>query len=75
MFENLSDKLDRAFKVLKGQGTITEINIPKNTNQGEHRGFAFIHVKEDSAQTVLKKYQDQKIQENTLKLEWCREKP
>lgn len=27
MFENLSDKLDRAFKVLKGQGRITEINI------------------------------------------------
>lgn len=27
MFENLSDKLDRAFKVLKGQNKITEINI------------------------------------------------
>src|SRR6476659_756451 len=27
MFENLSDKLDRAFKVLKGQGSITEINV------------------------------------------------
>ena len=27
MFENLSDKLDRAFKLLKGQGTITEINV------------------------------------------------
>ncbi len=27
MFENLSDKLDRAFKVLKGQGYITEINV------------------------------------------------
>jgi len=27
MFENLSDKLDRAFKLLKGQGTITEVNI------------------------------------------------
>jgi signal recognition particle subunit SRP54 len=27
MFENLTDKLDRAFKVLKGQGRITEINI------------------------------------------------
>lgn len=27
MFENLSDKLDRAFKLLKGQGHITEINV------------------------------------------------
>ncbi len=27
MFENLSDRLDRSFKLLKGQGTITEINI------------------------------------------------
>ena len=27
MFENLSNKLDRAFKVLKGQGSITEVNV------------------------------------------------
>jgi signal recognition particle subunit SRP54 len=27
MFDNLSDKLDRAFKLLKGQGKITEVNI------------------------------------------------
>jgi signal recognition particle subunit SRP54 len=27
MFENLSDKLQRAFKNLRGQGTITEENI------------------------------------------------
>ncbi len=27
MFENLSDKLDRAFKILKGHGRITEINV------------------------------------------------
>jgi signal recognition particle subunit SRP54 len=27
MFESLSDKLDRAFKVLKGQSRITEINV------------------------------------------------
>ena len=27
MFENLSDKLDRAFKLLKGHGHITEINV------------------------------------------------
>jgi len=27
MFENLSDRLDRSFKLLKGEGKITEINI------------------------------------------------
>ena len=27
MFENLSDRLDRSFKMLKGQGKITEINV------------------------------------------------
>jgi len=27
MFENLSEKLERSFKVLKGQGRITEINV------------------------------------------------
>jgi signal recognition particle subunit SRP54 len=33
MFENLSDKLDRAFKVLKGQGTITEINVAETMKE------------------------------------------
>ncbi|GHT35138.1 signal recognition particle protein [Bacteroidia bacterium] len=27
MFENLSEKLDRSFKILKGEGRITEINV------------------------------------------------
>jgi signal recognition particle subunit SRP54 len=30
MFEGLSDKLDRAFKVLKGHGHITEINVAES---------------------------------------------
>ncbi len=33
MFENLSDKLERAFKVLKGQGTITEINVAETLKE------------------------------------------
>ena len=33
MFENLSDKLDRAFKVLKGQGQITEVNVAETTKE------------------------------------------
>ena len=31
MFENLSEKLERSFKILKGQGKITEINIAETT--------------------------------------------
>ena len=27
MFENLSERLERSFKILKGQGSITEINV------------------------------------------------
>ena len=33
MFENLSDKLDRAFKLLKGQGKITEINVAETLKE------------------------------------------
>jgi signal recognition particle subunit SRP54 len=33
MFDNLSDKLDRAFKILKGQGKITEINVAETIKE------------------------------------------
>ncbi|MFQ5335325.1 MAG: signal recognition particle protein, partial [Flavobacteriales bacterium] len=33
MFENLTDKLNRAFKVLKGKGLITEINIAETLKE------------------------------------------
>ena len=33
MFENLSDKLDRAFKLLKGQGQISEINVAETLKE------------------------------------------
>ncbi len=33
MFNNLSDKLERAFKVLKGQGKINEINIAETVKE------------------------------------------
>ena len=33
MFDNLSDKLDRAFKVLKGHGKITEINVAETLKE------------------------------------------
>lgn len=33
MFDNLSGKLDQAFKTLKGQGTITEINVASTVKE------------------------------------------
>ena len=33
MFENLSDKLERAFKVLKGEGKISEINVAETLKE------------------------------------------
>lgn len=33
MFENLSDKLDRSFKILKGEGRITEINVAETLKE------------------------------------------
>lgn len=33
MFDNLSDKLDRAFKVLKGHGKISEINVSETVKE------------------------------------------
>lgn len=33
MFENLTEKFDRAFKILKGRGQITEINIAESLKE------------------------------------------
>ena len=33
MFENLSDKLERSFKILKGEGKITEINVSETLKE------------------------------------------
>ncbi len=33
MFENLTDKIDRAFKLLKGQGKITEVNVSETLKE------------------------------------------
>lgn len=33
MFDNLSDRLERSFKILKGQGSITEINVAETLKE------------------------------------------
>ena len=33
MFENLTDRLERSFKILKGEGRITEINVAETLKE------------------------------------------
>ena len=33
MFDNLSERLERSFKILKGEGKITEINISETIKE------------------------------------------
>ena len=33
MFENLTDRLERSFKVLKGEGKISEINVAETLKE------------------------------------------
>ena len=33
MFDNLSDRLERSFKILKGEGKITEVNIAETVKE------------------------------------------
>ena len=33
MFDNLTNKLEKAFKVLKGQGSISEINVAQTMKE------------------------------------------
>ena len=33
MFENLNEKLERSFKILKGEGKITEINVAETLKE------------------------------------------
>ena len=33
MFDNLSDRLERSFKILKGEGRITDINVAETLKE------------------------------------------
>ena len=36
MFDNLSDRLERSFKILKGEGKITEVNVAETIKEIRH---------------------------------------
>ena len=65
MFENLSDKLDRAFGVLKGQGTITEINVAE-TMKEIRKALLDADVNYKTAKTFTDEVRQKAIGQNVL---------
>jgi len=65
MFENLQDKLDRAFKVLKGQGTITEINVAE-TMKEIRKALLDADVNYKTAKTFTDDVKEKALGENVL---------
>ena len=46
MFDNLSERLERSFKILKGEGKITEINVDNEQVIAEVRARVNAKMKE-----------------------------
>ena len=65
MFENLSDRLDKAFKTLKGQGKITEINIA-STIKEIRRALVEADVNYKIAKDFTDKIKDKAMGENVI---------
>jgi signal recognition particle subunit SRP54 len=65
MFEGLSDKLDRAFKVLKGHGHITEINVAE-TLKDVRKALLDADVSFKIAKQFTDQVKDQAIGQNVL---------
>ena len=65
MFDNLSSKLDRAFKTLKGQGSITEINVAQTIKE-VRRELVDADVNYKVAKTVTDKIKDEAMGRDVL---------
>lgn len=65
MFDNLQDKLDRAFKVLKGQGKITEINVAE-TMKEVRKALLDADVNYKVAKTFTDTVKEKALGENVL---------
>jgi len=65
MFNNLSDKLDKAFHVLKGHGKITEINVAETLKE-VRRALLDADVNYKIAKDFTKKVKDKAIGQNVL---------
>lgn len=65
MFENLTDKFERAFKVLKGQGQITEINVAETLKE-VRRALLDADVNFKTAKDFTVRVKDKAIGANVL---------
>lgn len=65
MFENLSDKIERAFKLLKGQGKITEVNISETLKE-IRKALLDADVNYKVAKTFTDNVKDKALGQNVL---------
>ena len=65
MFENLSEKLEKAFKVLKGQGSISEINVAQ-TMKEIRKALLAADVDFKTAKSFTNKVKDKAMGEQVL---------
>src|SRR5574344_764236 len=65
MFENLSDRLDRSFKILKGEGKITEINVAE-TLKDVRRALLDADVNYKVAKTFTDEVKQKALGQNVL---------
>jgi len=65
MFESLSDKFDRAFKILKGQGRITEINIAETLKE-VRKALLDADVNYKIAKTFTEQVKEKALGQNVL---------
>lgn len=65
MFENLSEKLERSFKLLKGQGKITEINVAE-TLKDIRRALLDADVNFKTAKTFTETVKEKAMGQNVL---------
>ena len=65
MFENLTERFDRAFKVLKGQGQITEINVAETLKE-VRRALLEADVSFNTAKAFTNKVKERALGQNVL---------
>lgn len=65
MFENLTDKFERAFKVLKGQGQISEINVAETLKE-VRRALLDADVNFKTAKDFTQRVKDKALGRNVL---------
>ncbi len=66
MFENLSEKLEKSFKLLKGEGRITEINIAETLKE-VRRALLDADVNYKIAKSFTEKVKQEALGQNVLK--------